>query len=502
MNLKKAGSRSIVGFICVYLWLITPSFASVPQKISFQGRLADDNGIPITGTRDFTFKIYNGLTGGSASWTESQTAVSVQNGIWSVRLGEVTPISNTVFDGTTKYLEIQVGTDTLSPRMQMVSVPYAYRSVLADIASGVALSTVTAANIVDGTITNADLASDTTSLSKVTGGNMSILSNNIGIGTTNPLTKLYVEGGHVAAGANGVAGTLFLLGAGSGVEGGEIDLLNPSATTASGLNAWTIDNFNNDMRIFYNGGSTSMFFKWNGNVGVGTNSPETKLHLANGTLTIQNPDTAGLPGAVGLRIMDSLGIEHIGLATLGGYGRFRMSYSTPSTESGSIELYSGDGATANVKYYRIDSSYAGGLRVIRRPSYGEGETVTMYLNWTGGIIIPSLAGYGALYANSGLLTMTAPSSMEYKTDIEPINLESERLLSLTPKSFKWKSNNVQDFGYIAEEIRQIIPELYRDDGTTKGYALDKLPFYIIELLKSQQKQIEELKTEVQELKNR
>ena len=124
-----------------------------------------------------------------------------------------------------------------------------------------------------------------------------------------------------------------------------------------------------------------------------------------------------------------------------------------------------------------------------------GLTVTS----TNNVVISSLfaQGNGPVYANLGTLTMTNPSSAEYKKDIEPIDLDAGRILKLLPRSYTWKNNEREDFGYIAEEVKEILPELYRDDGTTKGYDQAKLSFYIIEIIKDQNNQIKQLQTKME-----
>lgn len=116
------------------------------------------------------------------------------------------------------------------------------------------------------------------------------------------------------------------------------------------------------------------------------------------------------------------------------------------------------------------------------------------------ILISSLLveGNGPVYANVGQLTMTNPSSAEYKNDIEPINLDAGRILKLSPRSYTWKNNEREDFGYIAEEVKEVIPELYRDDGITKGYDQAKLSFYIIEVIKDQDSQIKRLQRKMEQ----
>ncbi|HOF00365.1 MAG TPA: tail fiber domain-containing protein [Spirochaetota bacterium] len=110
--------------------------------------------------------------------------------------------------------------------------------------------------------------------------------------------------------------------------------------------------------------------------------------------------------------------------------------------------------------------------------------------------IKTLSTNGAVYSNNKILTNVNPSSREYKKNIKDIDLKPERLLKLQPKSFIWKSNNQKDISYIAEEVRDIIPELFQDDGLNKGFDVAKLPFYIIELVKKQQTIIDAQKEEL------
>jgi hypothetical protein len=153
---------------------------------------------------------------------------------------------------------------------------------------------------------------------------------------------------------------------------------------------------------------------------------------------------------------------------------------------GRIRMTSGDNL--------VISNVAGGGVWLGVSHNISGLTVTSDNN----VVISSLffQGNGPVYANLGTLTMTNPSSAEYKKDIEPINLDAGRILKLSPRSYTWKNNEKKDFGYIAEEVKEVLPELYRDDGTTKGYDVAKLPFYIVEIIKDQDSQIKQLKTQM------
>lgn len=73
------------------------------------------------------FALYNSPSGGPALWTETQNNISVANGIYSVTLGAVTPLS-LAFD-TQYYLGVAVGADAeMTPRQPLSSVAYAFRA--------------------------------------------------------------------------------------------------------------------------------------------------------------------------------------------------------------------------------------------------------------------------------------------------------------------------------------------------------------------------------------
>ncbi len=108
----------------ILVWA-APARAAVPTVVAQQGRLFDSMGTPSTGTVTFVFTIYASAAATTSVWTESQS-ITLDQGYFSARLGETTPIGPTVFDGTVRYLGITVGTDPeMTPRQPLVSVPYA-----------------------------------------------------------------------------------------------------------------------------------------------------------------------------------------------------------------------------------------------------------------------------------------------------------------------------------------------------------------------------------------
>lgn len=131
------------------LLVLTFSFHSqracfaIPQLIQYQGKATDKAGLPISGTPAITFRLYDAVTAGSKEWEETHTAVSIQNGLFSVRLGGVTPL-NLTFDKP-HWLSVEIDSDgELIPRHELTSVPYAYmarHAAQASLASNAVLAT-------------------------------------------------------------------------------------------------------------------------------------------------------------------------------------------------------------------------------------------------------------------------------------------------------------------------------------------------------------------------
>jgi len=98
--------------------------AQVPRLISHQGDLTS-GGLPVPdGDYPMTFRIYDAPVGGAALHTETQPAVVVRGGVFSVILGVFEPLT-LAFD-VPCWLGVQVGSDPeMSPRVALTSAPYA-----------------------------------------------------------------------------------------------------------------------------------------------------------------------------------------------------------------------------------------------------------------------------------------------------------------------------------------------------------------------------------------
>jgi hypothetical protein len=117
----------ITGLLFVVVLGFSSATAQVPQIINYQGKLTMLGTCSLDTTISMTFKIYADSTTATSLWSETQSSVTVEDGIFNVLLGSVNSIPNSVFNGSTRYLGIKVGEDSeMSPRSPMVSVGYAY----------------------------------------------------------------------------------------------------------------------------------------------------------------------------------------------------------------------------------------------------------------------------------------------------------------------------------------------------------------------------------------
>lgn len=120
--------------------LAYPSTPVEPNRIlSFQGRLTDTNQNPITSSTSMVFSIYNHPSNGAYTdtpgdtgpllWQGSCSVTPDQDGIFNTNLGDGTcgaEINEFVFsENASTYLEVRVGSETLTPRQPIRTVAYA-----------------------------------------------------------------------------------------------------------------------------------------------------------------------------------------------------------------------------------------------------------------------------------------------------------------------------------------------------------------------------------------
>ena len=107
--------------------LTSTATASSKTTVNYQGYLLDSSGSPVNDTLEMVFRLYDTETGSpdTTLWTETQS-VEVRDGLFSVLLGSVEPLSQLLFvQNDNLWLGITIGAEELTPREKLASAPYA-----------------------------------------------------------------------------------------------------------------------------------------------------------------------------------------------------------------------------------------------------------------------------------------------------------------------------------------------------------------------------------------
>ncbi len=273
-----------LGLLAAAVSLAVLAIAAPPTLVNYQGVLTDADGVPISGAHDLTFGIFSDSVG-YALWVETHPQVPIDAGLFNVILGSFAELPDHVFSSSERWLEIIVdGADVIVPRIRMTSVPWALRAAVADSA----LSSAGGADN-DWIVTGDDMHA------AVTG--------NVGIGTSNPLTKLdfgldqngKINGVNVLYGST-YAGKLTFASYAAGTGG-----------NSSYMSFWTSDGVSREERLRITEG---------GRVGIGTTTPARLVEIYDDPpiMRLTSPDVEEWP-TIELKGYDSSRMAKLGKIT-------------------------------------------------------------------------------------------------------------------------------------------------------------------------------------------
>jgi len=118
MKLNKIIISIIVCLLPVTIALATPS------SLNIQGKLTDSSGSLQTGTFNFTFRMYDDFTSGNKLYETNITSDTDSRGIYDIILENI----NLPFDKQ-YYLAVKINNDSeMQPRVNLTSVPYSFTS--------------------------------------------------------------------------------------------------------------------------------------------------------------------------------------------------------------------------------------------------------------------------------------------------------------------------------------------------------------------------------------
>jgi pyruvate-formate lyase-activating enzyme len=104
--------------------------------------------------------------------------------------------------------------------------------------------------------------------------------------------------------------------------------------------------------------------------------------------------------------------------------------------------------------------------------------------------------------NVSFTSITETSAERYKENIETLD-SGDIIYNLRPVTFDWKTTGERDYGLIAEEVNEHLPELVKksEEGEVEGIKYTKLTSLLIKAVQDQQSTIEELTKRIGWLEN-
>jgi len=138
-------------------------------------------------------------------------------------------------------------------------------------------------------------------------------------------------------------------------------------------------------------------------------------------------------------------------------------------------------------------------------------STTISANSLAGLVVDSngagimqFAGATKLQATASGVSGTAffySSDERLKENIKTIDSALSKIMKLEGVIFNWKKDGGAGIGLIAQDVEKVFPELVGDDGNgMKSVQYGNLVAPLIEAVKEQQGEIEELRRDVEELR--
>ena len=535
--------------LCIFFGIL---FSATPNKVNYQGVLKE-KGQLVTGTRKMRFSIYDAATGGNLKWSSGVVDVEVKNGVFRYVLNLPSDFD---WSKGTYYLEVKVEDTVLTPREEIKSSIYAIHSKEAEIAkeaqsvdwsdiknkppefSGGELSanSIGSYHIIDSTITDADISPQANiSWSKISKSGSS-LGDLGGILPADKLSGSYLNDVKVSSAihaevASSVVGSV---SAEQDLDMKGHNILNLSTITAQSEGIYLASNV----------------FVTQGNFGIGTTGPSQKLHVA-GKLQVGDDDTPPTAGAIRWKGTNFEGFDGFVWKTLdvqatsgGGWTEDAAGNRVYLTNSGrkvgigttaptsrlhvrSIDTIEGamrvDNPGGNAIVYvsttgnvgigttgpaaRLDVVGFTGTSPVLRVSTAAVGGDSIVVSTTGNVGIGTTAPTRRLWVNGdagGTSSWYNDSDERLKKNITQIDNGLDKVMRLRGVYFEWKDTTNhpegRQVGLIAQEVEKVVPEVVDKKGEYYSIATANLVPVLIEAIKEQQKEIEKLRLEIEELR--
>jgi hypothetical protein len=434
--------------------------ADLPTVISFQGRLLSQPTVPVTGTQDLTFTMYdaNDAPIFFAGWPLVKSLAVGADGVFTTTL----EVGAGAF--TLPYrLGVSFNGNDLLPHQLLTAAPYA----------------LTAQNIYGGTgyfasqMAVADRNGAAAHWAAVMGGADRLIHT----------TAIYADG------PTAIHGSLSLTTAQHAIDHSEIT--TPAIRAIGGNFGLFATGKTNGVSGFADGTRYSAGVKGLGYYGV-SGTGEIGVYGHGVGAGVSGVGVVGVKGIGG-----KFGVYGEGWpgATTGVYG---------SGNLGGVSGYSptGDGLFAQISDQDQYPEFCIALKTYGRTKFEALPTASIVAD---NYFLLCDANGNYLGKSTYTVAQVLYSSLRYKEKISDLPVEGEKVLNLRPVGFTWKNNKKADIGLIAEAVEKEVKPLviYNEKtGAVEGVRYDRLSLYLLGVLKDQQAAIDELKSHLTALEAR
>jgi len=205
-----------------------------------------------------------------------------------------------------------------------------------------------------------------------------------------------------------------------------------------------------DTIAFTEGGAESMRIDSSGNVGIGTSSPSTKLHVEQsttgdafkvargGNYIIMGGSGSGTQYIKGYESVVAFGNEFSGATT----------FLTNNTERMRVDS-TGNVLVGITSTTGIEGAYISNLGVFNsRRGSSDGNFAGFFWNGT---------SVGSITTNGSTTAYNTSSDYRLKENISPMTGALAKVSQLKPVTYTWKSNGSDGEGFIAHELQAVVP---------------------------------------------
>jgi hypothetical protein len=246
----------------------------------------------------------------------------------------------------------------------------------------------------------------------------------------------------------------------------------------------------------------------NGDIGIGSSSPSHGLTVTGGsnTMILSNDLGQNLKKYIRFNVGGAVGqstitfYRHLYSVLYGGSDRTATLVFDPGTQGFGADpkVLRLSGASFDVEgNIKANTSIMAGADLWAVDQVYAGNT-TSYVG--------SHVCWGPLTSMGGTVynpIRTCSSDMRFKKNITTLDNALSKVLDLRGVKFQLKDTGLWDVGFIAQEVKEVLPEAVREN--TDGYytmTSGQLAPLLLEAIKEQQAQIEELRQEIELLKAR